>query len=797
MVYRYTGIAAATILAFAFTQLNGLLRPTVDGPPWQFVILAGLALGAVITWTGITYRLSSWVVAGINAAAFAVVGLRIATPETLVFLFPTADSWSALQRQLDQAMAIIRNGIEPVIPVSGLVVIVTAVFWGVGAITSYALLRGRPALAVVPGLVLSLQFATMDRNPTGTMRLVIFLVLLAAAVLAVTSDERANTSGRMAHASGWRPSRNFVGAATGAALAVTLVASLLAVGTFRNSVPYDGVVAWRAATGLTGDFFGSVSYNAFATIQQSLVTNTTTPLFFAEIEGDVPTEGVYFRMLTLETYAGGRFFADRPEVQPLENATWEEPGHAFAGPTTDVKTTIVIRNLATEWMPAAYTPVFVGGEAALIGSLVVRKDDGSLRLQGGQSYPDQVYTVESRVPLPDLATLSTGIDGELSPLFAAAAADEAPVPTPVVSRLRPEPPDAEVFLQLPEDLDAGIAELAREKTQNLATPFEIGLALESWFRSSDFTYTTDIPPGYGATDLADWLLDPESPFSRAGYCENFATSMAVMARTLGIPSRVVLGFTPGEDTVDENVVVVRDRNAHAWVELWMPSQGWVRFDPTPRPDRINPTTSSEVTAALGFDPVDYFEDIPDPIFAFNDVPPTFFNPRDILDEDLSLDPALLDGPLGGTGGGLPGWVRPIAVVLLAAGLLIGALPLLKLWQRRRRMARLRNGDITAAWEDIVARLEDFGERPAPTMTPDELAASVDPAMQPLAAVYGRAVYGPPAAADDALVTAATRSLEQTATRLSGRYSKRQRIVAWYRLTSVVPERWRNALARRR
>ncbi len=791
VVIRYSALAATAILAFAFTQLNGLLRPTVEGPPWQFVILAGLALGAVITWTGLSYRLATWVVMLLNLLAAIIVAFRIATPETLTFLVPTADSFSALSEQLRQALSIIRSGIEPVIPVSGLVVIVMVVFWAVGTLTAYALVTGRNGLAVLPGIVLSLQFATMDRNPTGAGRIMVFVILLAGAVLAVTRDERASTAGRMAHASGVTPTRRLLSSATPLALVVTLLGSLIVVGAFRDRVPYDGVVAWRARTGLTGGYFGSVSYNPFASIQQSLVTNTRTPLFIAQVSGDLSAERVYFRLLTLDTYVAGQFFADRPEVEPLETENWEDPGHGFEGPTARIETNIFISQLQMDWLPAAYTPVAVRGDDSFTGSLRIRNDDGSLLLDGGLSYPELVYSVESEVPVPDLAVLATGDDGQLSPLFETAADDNAPVPEPETAPIREEPPNVERFLQLPEELDPDIATLARDKTANLDTSFEVGLALEAWFRSTDFRYTTDIEPGHGATDLADWLLDPESPSHRAGYCENFATSMAVMARTLGVPSRVVLGFTPGDRTADENVVIVRDRNAHAWVELWMPQQGWVRFDPTPRPDRINPTTAGEVAEELGFDPVAYFDQIPAPSIPGTEVPPNLFDPADIADEDLRINPDLFDVPVGSANGSLiPSWLGSAALAAGIALVLLGGIPFVKWWRRRRRLARLRRGDITAAWEDIVSRLEDYGERPRSSLTPAELAASVDPTMQPLALVYGRAVYGPPNAITDSHVSTATTSLQQVSERLAGRYSTPQRIAAWYRVSSLIPERWR-------
>jgi hypothetical protein len=107
------------------------------------------------------------------------------------------------------------------------------------------------------------------------------------------------------------------------------------------------------------------------------------------------------------------------------------------------------------------------------------------------------------------------------------------------------------------------------------TPYAAVLALESWFRQSGgFLYderpvpATDLPP------LVHFVT-----VTKAGYCQHFAGAMSVMLRLLGIPSRVAVGFTSG--TYDDGVWKVTDHNAHAWVEVWFPEQGWVAFDPTP------------------------------------------------------------------------------------------------------------------------------------------------------------------------------------------------------------------------
>jgi hypothetical protein len=266
--------------------------------------------------------------------------------------------------------------------------------------------------------------------------------------------------------------------------------------------------------------------------------------------------------------------------------------------------------------------------------------------------------------------------------------------------------------------------------------------------------------------------------------------MAVMARTLDVPSRVVLGFTPGEATEQENVYVVRDRNAHAWVELWIPTQGWVRFDPTPRSDGINPSTFGDAEDELGFALTSYLDvPAPDPISVQSSP-----LPRPDFGEDEILDFTGAGGASSsGNGFSIPGWVKTVAPVVLLLLALVGGIPTIKWWKRNRRMKRLENGDISAAWEDIVARLTDLGEAPSAAATPRQIAQSVDNVMLPLATVYGRSIYGPQEAASTRHINTATESLEQTRSRLTTRHSVARRFVAAYRPTSVIPDRARTAV----
>lgn len=788
MVFRHSWVAGAAALLFVLYQLNGLLRPSTGGPPWQLIVVAALVLGVAITWTALAYQLPTWVAIGINAAAAMIAVARVSAPETTFALLPTTETFAVLGVQLDQALEIVRNGIEPVIPVAGLVVLLLVLFWGVGFLFAWGLSTGHPYVALLPPLVIALQFATMDRQRTTALRAAIFLAVVAGCLVAITLDRRRQSAGRMVAMGAYGLPRSRLTRSSTGLLAGIIVAAVGTVGFLGSIVPADGVINWRSPTGLTGDFYGSISYNPFIGIKQSLVSNSNVPVFRARIQGDVPADQIYFSLLTMESYSGGQFSASRPEVVQLDEDDWQAPGHAFAGPVDTILTDIVIDRLRMEWLPAAQAAVDFASESPIESAVRVRRDDAALRFEGGLTNEGMYYQVRSEIPRPDVTALAVGEDGQLSPAFAQAAEADEAVPAPIVTTRREAPSDPDRFLDLPSDLDDGIAALAREQTRNLETPFEQAIALESWFRSPAFRYSIDIDPGHAASDLADWLLNPDpaaSPNYRRGYCENFATAMAVMARTLGIHSRVVLGFTPGTPQPD-GTIVVRDRNAHAWVELWMPAQGWVRFDPTPRGDQINPTTYEEIETALGF-PLTSYLDVPDP-----EELPVAVVPRGgiPLPDDPPGFPPIAGDSEGGGGFELPGWITSLVPWIGAAIVLLGGIPLVKWRRRKRRVKRLRSGDISAAWEEIVSRLDDLGTPPSPADTPREVATKVDPVMAPLATVYARSLYGATATLPEDLVEVATKSLHQTEELLTTRHSRFERLRAEYRVGSILPGWWK-------
>lgn len=198
----------------------------------------------------------------------------------------------------------------------------------------------------------------------------------------------------------------------------------------------------------------------------------------------------------------------------------------------------------------------------------------------------------------DLAWRELGLD-----LFAATL-DE---PQYVIESLLPEVTPAELratgveypdwvlerYLDLPPEVPQRVLSLARQLTATGATPYDRALALEEYLRA--IPYTLDLPAPPSDRDLVDYFLFD----LQRGYCDYYASAMAVLARAAGLPARLVVGYFTGQATPTEGTVsyLVTEADAHAWVELYFPDIGWVEFEPTGgRPAIARPAEFAPETA---------------------------------------------------------------------------------------------------------------------------------------------------------------------------------------------------------
>ena len=156
------------------------------------------------------------------------------------------------------------------------------------------------------------------------------------------------------------------------------------------------------------------------------------------------------------------------------------------------------------------------------------------------------------------------------------------------------PPSMAGYLQVPTTLPARVGDLARQVAQGAPSEYDAVMAVQTWIQGHT-RYNLDVaadPPGVDSVDRFLFV-------TREGFCEQIASSMAVMLRTLGIPTRLVTGYGPGDRNPLTGYFEVRDSDAHAWLEVYYPQIGWVPYDPTFGVPAAAPSVASRFMAGPG------------------------------------------------------------------------------------------------------------------------------------------------------------------------------------------------------
>jgi transglutaminase-like putative cysteine protease len=301
------------------------------------------------------------------------------------------------------------------------------------------------------------------------------------------------------------------------------------------------------------------------------------------------------------------------------------------------------------------------GDEYSVVAYAPRPTEAELR-EAPDRYPRRWFDEQTLLSLP------TGVGGvpEVGPTGSTAGAGaEADAPTPPtfgISEAIAMPlwgdRDPEVEAALRASPYAGTYALARRLTADAETPHEATEAIEAHLRES-YDYTPDVPQD--TYPLRSFLFEDQ-----AGYCQQFAGSMALMLRMVGIPARVVSGFAPGSFDAERGVYEVRDLDAHAWVEVYFRRIGWVTFDPTPAAAPASSQADNEDSA-------------------------TFLRGRSSVDEQgIGRGRALERGLEGGVlpeGPASSGPWAEIGLVLAAVAVAVGAIGAVVAGRRRRRLAR--------------------------------------------------------------------------------------------------------------
>jgi transglutaminase-like putative cysteine protease len=276
-------------------------------------------------------------------------------------------------------------------------------------------------------------------------------------------------------------------------------------------------------------------------------------------------QGIKWRGVALTSFDGRHWYNDNTEQRSLVPEFSEESSQRFelpeapdearaSRPYRPLHYRVLLSPVSTDVLFVAALPYEVTGHLRLINI-----DETSSLHNPQHAYSPLGYDVVSGVGLPspaDLRRASTDYPSDL--------------------RL--------IYLNLPR-LDPRVVEMAHQVTTSATNNYDRALAIQNYLRNS-FGYSLN-PPAIEPNDpIGSFLLK-----SKKGYCEYFAAAMAVMLRTMGVPSRLVNGFQTGSYNRVGKDFVVRARDAHSWVEVYFPKYGWIPFDPTPPdPNPILPGT---------------------------------------------------------------------------------------------------------------------------------------------------------------------------------------------------------------
>lgn len=720
-----TRLALAALLVvtlFSFGQV--FARGEYPGPA-----LLGMFVAGVIAAGARRMGMSTLLTGLVSAAGLTTYVALVFQGRHTLYGLPTVEAVRGVVESLQRAYDASLIDYAPVPVRPGYIVGMVVAMWIATTLGEIATFRWRrPLIAAAPTIAL-FAFLAIVGTRAGTTLLVLTYIAALLTFLATESSHRLRAWGRWVTGIGGEGAGEATAVSSSLArrMGVSCLAAALIAPAFLPALG-DGLLSWRSGSGNGGSGFGtgggsSGEIDLLASLKPTLIERSGEELF--RISAPRPT---YWRLASLVAFDGvswrpeqnpNRFLATGGQIAAEGRVVRNEP----------LEQQVTITGLRGEALPAAVQPVSIeitddpAGRTAS-GEVFFEHTTGGLTIRDGVT-EGLAYTVGSQEADLSFADLQSA---------EVATADDLYTSTPPLS---------EPVLALRDRWVAGAD-----------TPAEILLALQRRLRN--FSYSLDVEPLADEDYLEQFLLD-----TRVGYCQQFSAAFALLARSLGFPTRVSIGFLPGETNISRpDDYIVRGTHAHSWPEVLFKNYGWVRFEPTPGNQATPPRYTLPPSAAPG---------IEDP-----------FAPGGGADGN----PLNLEGnqnvPTGGRdrGGEVPGsrqdprspiyeWQETFSsllkVLLIAAFLFIGSVPLIKTIRSALlyRRAKTPGAQTTAAFRHFEIEAAELAATRSPAESASGFARRLGarhkvpkkPAAR-LAAIYELATYGPgplpPDAAHDAL-----------------------------------------------
>jgi transglutaminase-like putative cysteine protease len=532
-----TEVALALVTVAA---IIGMHRLFVDGSyrgPLALQAIAAHLVVAVLRRRGVALLPAAALTA--VAAVLFISWTRFG--DTVAYLLPTGATLHAAGADLDAAWRLFGDEKAPVAVLNGFVVATACAIWMLAYVADWAAFRARAALeALLPAIALFLFAATLGA-PGG--RVPSAAVVAASALLFVLLHRTLSQEESSTWAASHRARGRWSLLGIGAALAGVAVIAGAVAGPRMPGADADAVIDWREI----GDREPSrVVPSPMVDLRTRIVDQSNVEVF--NVRSAVPA---YWRLTSLYEFDGTLWKSS----YGTDGADGKLPRAVESVAQTDTaRQTVTIEALGGVWLPAAYEPRSLDAGEADVGW-----DEDSSTLLVDRDTPTSdgmTYEVTSALPLWTADELRTVTNDQL-------------------------PDDFEQYLNLPDSLSPAVRGLAHTIVGEAGarTPYDQAMALQNYLRDPErFAYDDQtVGPGHSSEALVQFLFQ-----TRRGYCEQFSGSFAAMARAVGLPSRVAVGFTSGrQDPEDPTLFRVQGVHAHAWPEVYFDGFGWVPFEPTP------------------------------------------------------------------------------------------------------------------------------------------------------------------------------------------------------------------------
>ncbi|HEY1642394.1 MAG TPA: transglutaminaseTgpA domain-containing protein [Streptosporangiaceae bacterium] len=715
--WLYAGMGAVLVVAAAglATRLSAIpaaavatvitaicLMPLLTQPSWPARI-GGLAVLAAVAASAIARKVLALLAGACTylGALLLYLNLVFAAGRSFSWLVPTTDSLHELTRLVNAGFAE-RIYAPPVPGIRGMELVAAAGVGIVAVLTDLVAVRLRsPAVAGLPLLVLfSVPVATSVKHAGVGLTLAFCLGITGyLAMLAADGRDRLRLWGRLVTVWQQAPADDEDEPARGpdtralaasgrriglAAVALAVIAPLVLPGLKEHGLLSHGGAGTGTGSG------GAPAPEPLVQMRSQLQDHSDTPfLTYRSTAADPTQQYMQVYVLNLDNSSGQWTLTSRsPSTSVGAEALRPAPGLASSTTTVTTRTTITIGKAAgytspLSYLPIPYAPVFLSAPGG-----GWRETNSTLMVYGLRPDAGLRYTVTSRLPTPSVTQLTSG----------------GAIPASIRdSYLAYTGPDKAQLLQIARTITAGSQSRLSQ-----------ALALQNYFTTPGrFTYALN---GNLPSTVYQFLTS-----NKRGFCQQFAFSMAVLARLLGIPSRIAVGYTGGTEN-RHRLWRVTTGDAHAWPELYFPGSGWIRFEPTPGGAGGQGTATSPVFSSTtpGSPPtVGPAPGVSNPATAPSSSPSApLGNLRGVTGGNKT--------PNGGGGGaGSGGFPVGLLIAVLAAVLLVSP-GLTRVAIRRRRWLAAGDdaGRAHAAWRELLADLTDYGLDGVASESPRALARRV-------------------------------------------------------------------------